>query len=387
MSPLDRLRAAPPRAHRVAWLVVAAACAFLAVRGGYKALTTETSDFTIYHAAFRAVLAGEAPSSVHGYLYLPGFAALLAPLGWLPHDVAAVSWQAAGLACLLWSARTLARALRPADAPAWGGLDWLPLLLLLRLVDSNFGNGQVNALTLALIVLAWRRLERGRALEAGAWIGLAGALKLLPLALVALLVQRRAWRATAVALASFALLGLAAPLPWLGVQGTLDALAAWWHGTAEVYVRGGTTLLEAREYLPGQSLVAAGYRLLCDVPGGTWAHSTGLFDLHPDRAAWVLRAASAAHTRAARRRAGGARAAAWRAARRRRGAWEPRAARRPARLRARGGDGAIARAASAQARTRCGCCPAVPRCSSAPRRTPRARGAARASPSRCARCC
>lgn len=270
-------------------------CLVLAVRGGFKALRTETSDFTIYYEAARAVLVGESPNEIGGYIYLPGFAAIIAPLGLLPHDVAVFFWQLAGCAVLLAAVRAVARGLRSADCDELGLLDWLPVLLLTRLIDSNFGNGQVNAFTLGMAVLAWQHLERGRSLRAGAWIGFAGAMKVLPLALLLLLVQRRAWRGLALALVVFTAFTMLYPALWLGPELTADALGSWWTGVAQPYVVGGTTLLASHEYLPGQSLTAVGYRLLHELPASVWAEGGGWIRLEPDTVGLILRGLTALH--------------------------------------------------------------------------------------------
>lgn len=283
-----------PGFHRAMSGLVLLTCAFFAWRGWRSAARGSSSDFTIYHAAGRALLEGRSVLDVKGYIYLPFFALCMAPLAVLPLPVAAGLWQIASLAALVWAARMCLDLVSVRDAPLSAALAWTPLLCVLRLADSNFGNGQVNTIVLALVVrglLAWRS---GRERAAGGWIGVAAALKIVPGCLVLHLVLRGAQRAivwTAVSALSCVLL---VPALFVGWERNIDELQSWFHEQSAPYFEGGRTLLEEREYLPGQSLTAALYRLLAHTPATSRkaeGPAANLVDLDPESVKWIVRGA------------------------------------------------------------------------------------------------
>jgi hypothetical protein len=76
------------------------------------------NDFPLYWQGARDLIAGASPydvaSGLHGYVYLPWFAWLLAPLALLPLPAAAACWHAANVAFLLLAVRDSVAALRAA---------------------------------------------------------------------------------------------------------------------------------------------------------------------------------------------------------------------------------------------------------------------------------
>jgi hypothetical protein len=275
-------------------ILVLGVCVFFAVKGVRAGLKPAGSDFTIYYDAGRAVLAGQDPLQVEHYIYLPVFALLMAPLALLPYTAALVVWQAASFAALVW---ITARCRRFADSDGkrpW--LAWLPLLVCLRLVDSNLTNGQANLFVLAAIVAALAAAVSSRDGRAGAWFGAGAAAKVLPVGLLVAFALRGRIRVVATALAVLAT-GLVLPALVLGWRGNADALAHWWRTQPEPYLRGGNELLEAREYLPGQSLTATAYRLLTRTPSTSSADPSTtdeIVALDPDVVKWIVRAVGCA---------------------------------------------------------------------------------------------
>ena len=84
----------------------------------------------------------------------------------------------------------------------------LPLLLCYRFILGNFDHLQVNIIIFACAVAGLYWHARGRDVRAGALLGLAGALKIMPVLFVPYFVYRRRFRvaaATAVATAAFSL--------------------------------------------------------------------------------------------------------------------------------------------------------------------------------------
>lgn len=284
----------PTAAHRAIHLLALAACVWFAVHGALAAFNPDGSDVTIYYKAGRAMLEGRDPNAVYGFIYLPFFALCMAPIALLPYAVAAIAWQVASLAALVWIARACIDLVRDDGLPTPEWLSWAPLVCVLRLADSNFGNGQVNLLILAVVVAGARAWIRGRERSAGAWIGFAAALKILPAFLAIVFALRRAWAACAACAITALALVFLAPAVATGLRGNLTQIEGWWRGQTQPYLAGGDELLQRREYLPGQSLTPVVYRLLTRTPAtalGNDGPSVNVADLDPESAKWAVRAA------------------------------------------------------------------------------------------------
>lgn len=254
------------RLHAVLpWILLGLGCWF-AARGWRDATSPHGSDLAVYWRAAQAVVEGRDPNTVDQWIYPPGAAVVLAPLGMLPLPVAAAIFQILSLLALAWVARRAVDLVRGEGlaTPPW--LAWLPALVVLRLADSNLTNGQVNHFTLALIVAALLAEQRGRAFKSGAWIGAAAAFKIVPGIVSLAFVARRNLRAL-LGVATASVLGLVAlPLIAFGPRTGLERIVGWWHGLVTPYANGGEELLAAREYVPGQSLTAMLYRALAATP-------------------------------------------------------------------------------------------------------------------------
>lgn len=161
-------------------------------------------DFTMYHDAAQVVLAKEnlyhfnEPGVKPGnlpYPYPPLLASLLSPLGKVPLAVAYHLWVGALLVCfgvLVWIS---IRVVRRCGGPRPVLLVSAAMFLSMILVDSNVYWGQVNVPVVTLVAGATLLALRGRTGWAGALIGVATALKLLPAALMLWFLVRRDWRA------------------------------------------------------------------------------------------------------------------------------------------------------------------------------------------------
>jgi hypothetical protein len=235
---LAEVRAAPVRATDTVWLKRAARgfqlLALLLLPGlflRYAHGNLEGNDFSVYYTAARAVLGGVDPYSVEGaggrpFVYPPGFAVLLSPLGALPFSVAAVLWTALSFAAVfasLWLCFDLLGLRGPAAWTAGG----LALICSGRMLDSELGNGQANHwVLLGLAACAWL-LARGRPALGGAALSLAIVAKVTPLLLAVYLVGRREWRALAGLLAGLAIAGALLPALALGPRAAADANLSW----------------------------------------------------------------------------------------------------------------------------------------------------------------
>jgi hypothetical protein len=127
--------------------------------------------------------------------------------------------------------------------------------------------------------------------RAALWFGLGAAVKLLPGAALLWCALRGRWRAAFVGSGVFAAIALVVPALAMGPRASFESLSQWWSQTAQPYERGGDELLAARNYLPGQSLTAAGYRLLCSAPAtsqGASGPRANVLELTPEVAGvWV----------------------------------------------------------------------------------------------------
>jgi hypothetical protein len=202
-------------AHQVAWPA--------------RHLPRLTGDVANYLAAARSLAAGGSPFAVHGFDYPPLLAFLVLPLAPLDDLAARWVWFGVGQIALLaaawgtWRAAGGGRDAALAVAATWalGGT-----------AAVNVAIGQATPLLVAAIALALALLPR-RPAAAGAWVGLAAALKLWPALLLAAWLARPWRRGLVVGAALFALL-VAGPVSWLAAAGRAPALPAssgYWAGT------------------------------------------------------------------------------------------------------------------------------------------------------------
>lgn len=110
----------------------------------------------------------------------PGFAAALVPFTWMPERAAELLWRAVNVAALLvalgaWVRYGLPRPLTPGESGAVFALAVVPAL-------PSVNNGQVNLLIIAALLLGATAAARLRGRAAGAWLALAAAIKVYPLA-------------------------------------------------------------------------------------------------------------------------------------------------------------------------------------------------------------
>jgi len=185
----------------VALAVFGIVAAVLLVQTLHKASRPGGYDFTSYLLSARALWHGANPyltDTPFPYIYPLTLAFSLGPVALLPARAAEVLWFAANLAAAVWAVWLLVdlnagrlgiRRVGPLTAPLV-----LLFLLLLAPIQNNLLNGQVNPLILLLCVLFLRFHLRGAAAAAGAFLGLAAAIKLVPLVFLLFLLVRRDFR-------------------------------------------------------------------------------------------------------------------------------------------------------------------------------------------------
>jgi hypothetical protein len=125
------------------------------------------------------------------------------PLAPLPFQTAALVWNLISLALLICALLIVARELDVRLEPKHALLA-LALMLAASPLLQQIAHAQNNLLTLFLIVLAWALARRGRDGWAGASLGVAAAIKLLPALLFLVFIVERRWRLVCAGVAAFA---------------------------------------------------------------------------------------------------------------------------------------------------------------------------------------
>src|SRR5215475_2954900 len=187
------------------------------------------SDFDVYYAAGRAVLAHQSPFHDARYLYPPLFAFLVAPISPLSYVGARRLWFVSSHAFLLGSAYLLWRyAGRKRYALCCIAIVWT----FGGASNESLALGQIGPLLLLLIVLTLRRSPGSR----GAPAGVGAALKYIPALVAAAFVLARDWRALRrlVAAASALLLILWLILVAFFFGPFAPANAGFWMGTPAI---------------------------------------------------------------------------------------------------------------------------------------------------------
>lgn len=193
-------------------------------------------------------------SGVHlPFTYPPVSTLFFWPLTWFPEGVAGVLWALCNLAALVAVLAATLLHVRPdmrADGPGipWA---WVALLMgpavLLEPVMLDLSFGQINLVLLALVLVdATTRVEvAGRRLPRGWLIGVAAAVKLVPLIFLPFLVVTRQFRAAANALVSATLCTLVA------FAVNPSASAAYWTKYVNDQARIGTVTYVSNQSLEG----------------------------------------------------------------------------------------------------------------------------------------
>ena len=143
----------------------------------------------------------------------------------------------------------------------------MPSLAVVVLIYNIYLLGQPNLLLLALLLGAFACLRRQRQVGAGALVATAAAIKAFPILVLAYLVYRRMWVASATTVAVLAAWLLIAPLPFRSPDQVVDDLAVWSRGMIFTYNSYGIAQRPFRSYsYKNQSIMALLHRLLRDVP-------------------------------------------------------------------------------------------------------------------------
>jgi len=190
-----------------------------------------------------------------------GFVSYLGPFGSLSLLVLVNS--AAWLACT-WLSVWLA---------VGSGRRWHPLAVIVPslsvvvLIYNVYLLGQPNLVLLALVLGAFACLRLRSQVGAGALVATAAAIKAFPILVLAYLVYRRLWIASATTVAVLAAWLLIAPLPFRSPDQVIDDVVVWSKGMIFTYNSYGIAQRPFRSYsYKNQSIMAVAHRLLRDVP-------------------------------------------------------------------------------------------------------------------------
>lgn len=182
--------------------------------------------FVWEHAALNPVLdePGDTLTERQLPFYLPTVPVVLSLWAAGGASVARLLWAAAQVAALAVVLRVLKRWSEPSDHAM---LITLVLASPVILEVAHFN--QISLFVLALILAAAAALERHRPIRAGALLGAAAVLKIVPVLLALWLAVRREWTALAALVVTTIVLMIAPPLIRFGPPQTLEYHAQWAH--------------------------------------------------------------------------------------------------------------------------------------------------------------
>lgn len=217
-------RAALSPIQRLAWLLIAIIITVGAIFGIRRAVQARP-DWEPLASEVRYVWqhGHTAPgTAMFGYLPTTSFA-LMPFMAWLPIAVGAPLYA---LTNLLAAGASVWIVWRHWPKPVGSTIVWPVLLASVNFAHVTQGN-QLSLWALVLCIAGLTLVERRRGLAGGSVLGLAAALKTLPLMLLGYCVLRRRWRAAAGMLLGLVLFDIVPSIAYFGWQGAWDEHRAW----------------------------------------------------------------------------------------------------------------------------------------------------------------
>jgi Glycosyltransferase family 87 len=240
------------RARKFAWLAIAIYLVGLGIAAGLRT----QADFNTYYRAGGRVLAASAiypPTDSERFLYAPIFAIGFAPLAALP-------LKAAQLVFYLFNAFAFVELIIGAGVLLFGRerqlsapLIVIPVLLCFRFIGNNIEHGQINLLTLPLLVWAIIKAEESRPWRAGLMLAAAILIKPFGLLVAAYMLVRGRF-STLACTAVWGIVLLLLPIFIFGFHGWSEQTTAYVQAVSSMTTR-------YRTMLTNQSAVSAVARL------------------------------------------------------------------------------------------------------------------------------
>jgi hypothetical protein len=230
--------------------------------------------------------------------YPPFFAFVYAPLVPLSPWLGASIWFWTSFACSAGAAAASALAVGAStgELRRRPSLAWMPYLLIGGVVISNLETGQVNLFILFFWALGLLALERRADGGAGALVGYAAAVKLLPGIFIPYLAWSRRWRAAIAAIAMVAACWSVMMWGGLGFDVDLwaDVTGDWLAAVSPFVSEGGVAEGEGGFRHTNQSLAAAVHRYLTRTPADGRDYYVNVVTLTLDAARTIVLTLSAA---------------------------------------------------------------------------------------------
>jgi alpha-1,2-mannosyltransferase len=262
------------RIERAWWVILAITMlAFSALPISNYVLELSTKDYGLWYQVGLAIRQGmdiyprPETGRLFPFMYPPSAAAMLAfvsflgPLGSLLFLdlVNSAAWLLC-IALSVWLAVGSGRRRHPLTVI-------VPSLSVVVLIYNIYLLGQPNLLLLALVLGAFACLRLKNQVGAGALVATAAAIKAFPILVLAYLVYRRLWLASATTVAVLAAWLLVTPLPFRSPNQVIEDLVVWSQGMVFTYNSYGIAQRPFRSYsYKNQSIMAVAHRLLRDVP-------------------------------------------------------------------------------------------------------------------------
>ncbi len=276
------------RQHVIYVLVLVVVCGLLfhkAQRSGGLLNPDKQNDFLAYHQAAVSVLESDLPRAYNlelpkPYQYPPSLATLIVPLGLLPYQVGLLIWIALQLFLFLWVFRSLDEIL---GMPVKGIDKTLGLLLMFRLFQSDFANGNANTLVLAFLMGGFLFFKREKMLLSGAFFSLAAAIKVFPILIAPWLLYKKRFKLAGFFLLGLIVWGVLIPGTILGPKSMATCYGKWSDTmlSPSAGIQGGEEAqpeMARGTYVAGQSLRSFWFHLLRDTDAT--AHDDDVFTVN-----------------------------------------------------------------------------------------------------------
>lgn len=212
------------RADYRGWVpLIVAGVAYTAIICVVVALRAEsTSDFRdFWETARHFRQTGQISSELGVHNYLPFFTVFMTPWSFLPLRVAIVAFTLLSFGLFALTVTLVESLLNGGLGPRPRKATLAAIVLAAAYVHSCGVLGQVGLLLLFLVVTTWFLVERGHEWTAGAALGLATLIKLLPAVLIVFFLLKRRWRVAGTAMVVFIVLGFGLTLAGIGFKETI----------------------------------------------------------------------------------------------------------------------------------------------------------------------